>query len=67
MSTVPNLNAPTPLTDWPLARRQRIRGVLTDIDDTLTQAGVIMPQALDALQRLRAAGIPVIEIGRAHV
>ena len=62
MSTVPNLIAPTPLTDWPLARRQRIRGVLTDIDDTLTQAGVIMPQALDALQRLRAAGIPVIAV-----
>ncbi len=51
-----------PLSAWPLAQRQGIRGVLTDIDDTLTQDGAIMPQALRALGRLRSAGLPVIAV-----
>jgi HAD superfamily hydrolase (TIGR01484 family) len=33
-------------------------GVLTDIDDTLTTEGAITPDALGALQRLSAAGLP---------
>ncbi|MES2098793.1 MAG: HAD-IIB family hydrolase [Pseudomonadota bacterium] len=37
-------------------------GVLTDIDDTLTTAGAITPDALDALSALKAAGLPVIAI-----
>ncbi|HSW23115.1 MAG TPA: HAD-IIB family hydrolase [Burkholderiaceae bacterium] len=37
-------------------------GVLTDIDDTLTRDGAIEPAARGALQRLRAAGVPVIAI-----
>jgi HAD superfamily hydrolase (TIGR01484 family) len=39
-----------------------VRGVLTDIDDTLTTAGAITPDALQALGRLNAAGLPVIAI-----
>ena len=39
-----------------------VRGVLTDIDDTLTTAGAITPDALQALGRLKAAGLPVIAI-----
>lgn len=39
-----------------------LRGVLTDIDDTLTRDGQIEPVALQALQRLAAAGLPVIAI-----
>jgi len=39
-----------------------VRGVLTDIDDTLTTDGAITPDALDALQALHAAGVPVIAI-----
>ena len=39
-----------------------LMGVLTDIDDTLTRDGVIEPAARGALQRLRAAGVPVIAI-----
>jgi HAD superfamily hydrolase (TIGR01484 family) len=39
-----------------------VRGVLTDIDDTLTTDGAITPDALDALVQLRAAGLPVIAI-----
>ena len=51
-----------PLTDWPLAARARITGVFTDIDDTLTTDGAITPDALAALDTLRAAGVAVIAI-----
>ncbi len=50
------------LSDWPLADRARVRGVLTDIDDTLTTDGAITPDALAALHALRAAGLPVFAI-----
>ncbi len=39
-----------------------VRGVFTDIDDTLTRDGAITPEALQALQALRAHGVPVIAI-----
>ena len=52
----------SPLSDWPLAERARIHGVLTDIDDTLTTDGAITPDALAALAALRAAGLPVFAI-----
>jgi len=39
-----------------------VRGVFTDIDDTLTRDGAIEPAALDALRSLHAAGVPVIAI-----
>jgi HAD superfamily hydrolase (TIGR01484 family) len=39
-----------------------VRGVMTDIDDTLTRDGAIEPAALQALQALDAAGLPVIAI-----
>jgi HAD superfamily hydrolase (TIGR01484 family) len=51
-----------PLARWPLADRQRVSGVFTDIDDTLTTEGAITPEALDALARLKAAGLHVIAI-----
>jgi HAD superfamily hydrolase (TIGR01484 family) len=51
-----------PLSHWPQAHRRAITGVLTDIDDTLTTEGAITPAALDALYRLRAAGLPVVAI-----
>lgn len=51
-----------PLNLWSAADRARIHGVLTDIDDTLTTEGAITPDALDALHRLRAAGVPVFAI-----
>lgn len=41
---------------------RRLRGVLTDIDDTLTSHAGIAPEALQALHELRAAGVPVIAI-----
>jgi HAD superfamily hydrolase (TIGR01484 family) len=51
-----------PLADWPLDERRGIRGVFTDIDDTLTTHGAITPDALAALGALRAAGLTVIAI-----
>jgi HAD superfamily hydrolase (TIGR01484 family) len=39
-----------------------VRGVLTDIDDTLTTEGAITPDALAALQALRDAGLLVMAI-----
>jgi len=50
------------LSLWPLAARRRITGVFTDIDDTLTTDGAITADALDALSRLQAAGLPVVAI-----
>ena len=40
----------------------RVRGVLTDIDDTLTRDGVVEADARRALQRLRDAGLPALAI-----
>ena len=51
-----------PLAQWPLAQRRGVRGVLTDIDDTLTTDGAITPDALQALQDLKSAGLVVIAI-----
>jgi HAD superfamily hydrolase (TIGR01484 family) len=51
-----------PLDELPDAALRALHGVLTDIDDTLTRDGAIEPEALDALQRLADAGVPVIAI-----
>jgi len=51
-----------PLAELPPHRLAGLRGVLTDIDDTLTRDGAIEPAALAALQRLALAGVPVIAI-----
>ncbi len=51
-----------PLKTWPLRSTQRITGVFTDIDDTLTTDGAITPDALAALAALKAAGLAVVAI-----
>jgi HAD superfamily hydrolase (TIGR01484 family) len=53
---------PKPWSHIPHADLRAVRGVLTDIDDTLTTAGAITLDALEALADLRAAGVPVIAI-----
>jgi HAD superfamily hydrolase (TIGR01484 family) len=53
---------PRPLAAMPDATRRAIRGVLTDIDDTLTTDGKLTAEAYSALQRLRAAGKIVIPV-----
>ena len=52
----------SPLEAWPLAERQGLVGVLTDIDDTLTTDGAITPDALHALASLRAQGLHAIAV-----
>ncbi|HJV85510.1 MAG TPA: HAD-IIB family hydrolase [Noviherbaspirillum sp.] len=51
-----------PLAQWPLEERRRIRGVLSDIDDTLTTHGRLTPDVLAALDSLRAAGLQVVAV-----
>ncbi|GAB4204137.1 MAG: HAD-IIB family hydrolase [Tibeticola sp.] len=58
-ATAPRLR---PLHAWPASERARIRGVFTDIDDTLTTDGQITPDALAALAALRDAGLIVVPI-----
>jgi HAD superfamily hydrolase (TIGR01484 family) len=53
---------PPPFEQCSASRLAGIRGVLTDIDDTLTRDGAIEPAALAALHRLREAGLPTIAI-----
>jgi HAD superfamily hydrolase (TIGR01484 family) len=50
------------ISTWPLAHRQHIIGVFTDIDDTLTTEGTITPDALQALHDLKTAGLHVVAI-----
>ncbi len=50
------------LAAMPLAVRRNVRGVLADIDDTITTHGQLTPDAYAALARLRAAGKLVIPI-----
>ncbi len=51
-----------PLAEFPLEARRSIRGVLADIDDTLTTHGRLHAVAYAALERLRAAGLLVIPV-----
>jgi HAD superfamily hydrolase (TIGR01484 family) len=53
---------PKPLASMPDRVRRGIRGVLTDIDDTLTSDGILSGRAHQALLRLRAASMPVVAI-----
>ena len=53
---------PRPLGTMPDRTRRAIRGVLTDIDDTLTTDGKLTADAYAALERLRAAGKLVIPV-----
>ena len=51
-----------PWADCPDADLASLRGVLTDIDDTLTRDGAIEPAALQALHDLARAQLPVVAI-----
>lgn len=51
-----------PLAQFPLDARRSVRGVLFDIDDTLTTAGRLTAQVYGALERLGAAGLVAIPI-----
>ena len=49
-----------PLAEFPLAERRAVRGVLADIDDTLTTGGHLQAVAYASLERLKEAGLLVI-------
>ncbi len=51
-----------PLAEFPLAARAAVRGVLADIDDTLTTHGRLHAVAYGALERLQAAGLIVVPV-----
>src|SRR5215472_2493204 len=51
-----------PLSELPVAVRRSIRGVFTDIGDTLSTDGRIRNEAYIAMARLRSAGLLVIPI-----
>jgi HAD superfamily hydrolase (TIGR01484 family) len=51
-----------PLSEFPLEERRALRGILCDIDDTLTTNGQLTAAAYAALERLPNAGLPVIPI-----
>ena len=50
------------LSDLPLATRQAIRGVFTDIDDTLTSDGRLTSAAYAAMEALQDKGLLVVPI-----
>lgn len=51
-----------PLTALPDVTRHAIRGVLTDIDDTISTMGRVTASAYAAMERLRRAGLLVIPV-----
>ena len=51
-----------PLAEFPIVDRVKIRGVLTDIDDTLTTRGRLFAASYQALERLQKAGLLVIPV-----
>ncbi len=51
-----------PLSEFPIQERRAVRGVLFDIDDTLTTGGRLTAEAYAAMERLHAAGLTVIPI-----
>ncbi|HUQ29272.1 MAG TPA: HAD-IIB family hydrolase [Usitatibacter sp.] len=51
-----------PLAEFPIEERGRIRGVLTDIDDTLTSHGRLFAASYTALERLQHAGMLVVPV-----
>ncbi len=60
-----SIDAPSAYCSWRDvgdAELRPVRGILTDIDDTLTRAGHIEPAAARALVRLHEAGVPVVAI-----
>ena len=51
-----------PLSEFPIKERRAVRGVLCDIDDTLTSGGRLTAEAYAAMERLEQAGLQVVPI-----
>ncbi len=52
----------TPLAEFPEEAARRIRFVLTDVDDTLTDGPLLSAASYTAIERLKRAGITVIPV-----
>ena len=52
-----------PLADCPKATLAAIRGLLTDIDETVSSEGHLTAQAYGAMEALKTAGLLVIPAG----
>ena len=61
-SPAPTPPTPRPLSAAPGPALAALRYVLTDIDDTLTEAGRLPALALEAMEALAAAGLSVIPV-----
>ena len=51
-----------PLRDCPASQLQQLRGVLTDIDDTLTTDGRLPAESYAAMERIEASGLMLVPI-----
>ncbi len=51
-----------PLDAFPMEARRLVKGVLTDIDDTLTTGGRLTAEAYAAMERLHGAGLLVVPV-----
>jgi len=51
-----------PLSTFPQVELNAIRGVFTDIDDTLTTDGRLTAEAYTAMERLRLLGLAVVPV-----
>lgn len=56
------MDRPRPLSELPAPALVGVAGVLTDIDDTLTDHGELLAPAREALHALAAASVPVVAI-----
>jgi hydroxymethylpyrimidine pyrophosphatase-like HAD family hydrolase len=56
------MRLPLPLAQLSAEHLAHMRGVLTDIDDTLTDHGSLLAPARQALHALAAAGVTVVAI-----
>jgi len=56
------MEALRPLAEFPAADRARVRVVMTDIDDTLTEHGRLPAESYAAMERLHQAGLLVIPV-----
>lgn len=56
------VNHPLPETAWPVATLTRLRGVLCDIDGTITTGGRMTAAAYRALEQLQEAGLLVVAV-----
>lgn len=52
----------TPLADCPRATLAAVKGVLTDIDETVSTEGRLTAEAYGALEALKKAGLLVVPV-----